>query len=212
MISFDKDIDSSCRKNQAKFYGESVFYFFIFFVVRLANLTHHPFESGYIPDDHNKRGICFLLLTLISSTHNLSMSIGCALLLATGGKSLMLSFVCGGILLYLVFKIVMGDFLIWMRLEGVLGFFASLLVRVFVKIIVDFTGCIHFRHPYEMGGVAYSMSTVWVSPNKGYVVKQKHKRSHTCTHTKTTHKHKHNFRHKSCPLWLFICIMIRTIT
>jgi len=38
---------------------------------------------------------------------------------------------------------------------------ASFFARVVAKIVVDFTGCIHFRHPYDLGGVAFTMSIVW---------------------------------------------------
>ena len=37
----------------------------------------------------------------------------------------------------------------------------ALLVRVAVKIITDFSGCLHFRHPYEMGGLAFCLSMLW---------------------------------------------------
>jgi len=31
-------------------------------------------------------------------------------------------------------------------------------MRVGIKIVVDFTGCIHLRHPYELGGLYYSLT------------------------------------------------------
>ena len=55
MIAFDSEVDVSHRKNEPSFYG-------------------------YIPDDHVTRGRCFMLMTLISTLHNLSRSVGCALL------------------------------------------------------------------------------------------------------------------------------------
>ena len=72
-------------------------------------------------------------------------------------------FVGGEVLLYLAWKLLRGDFLYWVRVEGVLGVFGSFLVRVLVKVIADFTGCVHFRHPYELGGAAFTTSLVWVS-------------------------------------------------
>ena len=62
---------------------------------------------------------------------------------------------------FLVYKIVRGDFYWWMRVEGVLSVILSILVRVIVKVITDFTGCVHFRNPLEMGGLAYSASMLW---------------------------------------------------
>ena len=66
-------------------------------------------------------------------------------------------------LLYLAWKIFRGDFLYWVQVEGVFGVFLSFLVRVAVKIIVDFSGCLLLRHPCELGGAVFSASMVWVS-------------------------------------------------
>ena len=102
-------------------------------------------------------------MTLISTLHNLSRSIGCALLVASSGKTRFVHFVGGEILLYLVWKIFRGDFLYWVRVEGIVGVITSALVRVVNKIIADFTGCVHFRHTYELGGTVFSVSVLWVS-------------------------------------------------
>ena len=102
-------------------------------------------------------------MTLISALHNLSRSVGCALLVASSEKLMLVYFVGGEILLFLAWKLLRGDFLYWLRVEGVLGVFGSFLVRVFVKVVVDFTGCVHFRHPFELGGTAFTTSMVWVS-------------------------------------------------
>ena len=85
-----------------------------------------------------------MLMTLMSTFHNLSRSIGCALLAASGGARL-LSFVGGEMALYLVFKMVRSDFMAWFPVEGSLGLFLSLVYRVFVKVIVDFSGCLQLR-------------------------------------------------------------------
>ena len=79
MIAFDKDVDVQGRKVNPDFYG-------------------------YIPDDHNLRERCFLLMTLISASHNVSRSIGCALLLASGGLQIFY-FIGGEVLIYFVYKI-----------------------------------------------------------------------------------------------------------
>ena len=102
-------------------------------------------------------------MTLISVLHNLSKSIGCALLLATSKKVMVVYFVGGEILLFLAWKLLRGDFLYWVRVDGVVGVILSFLLRVLAKVIVDFTGCVHFRHPFELGGAAFTTSMVWVS-------------------------------------------------
>ena len=120
IIAFDKDVDAQGRKINPKFYG-------------------------YIPDDHGLRSRCFLLMMMMSACHNLSRSVGCALLVASGGTTMVLSCVGGEIMLYLVWKVVRSDFMSWFPVEGSLGLFLSLVHRVFVKVIVDFSGCLHFR-------------------------------------------------------------------
>ena len=51
-----------------------------------------------------------------------------------------------------------GEFLL---LDGALAIIVSFFDCVLVKIIADYTGCLHFRHPYELGGLAFTMSIVW---------------------------------------------------
>ena len=61
----------------------------------------------------------------------------------------------------MLFKILRRDFWYWLRVEGVLSIALAGLERTLVKVVADFTGCVHFRHPFEMGGAAYSLSMVW---------------------------------------------------
>ena len=136
MIGLDKDVDTQGRKNDSKFYG-------------------------YIPDDHGLRGRCFVLMTLMSALHNFSRSVGYALLAASGGSKKMWLFVCGEMLLYLTWKVARRDFMYWVRVEGLFGFLTSIVGRVLVKVVVDFSGCLQFRHPYDLGGTAFSLSLLW---------------------------------------------------
>ena len=120
IIAFDKDVDAQGRKINPKFYG-------------------------YIPDDHRLRSRCFILMTVMSTCHNLSRSVGCALLAASGGATMVLSFVGGEVMVYVMWKVFRRDLLYWFKVDGFLGIFGSFLIRVLVKVIVDFSGCFHFR-------------------------------------------------------------------
>ena len=60
--------------------------------------------------------------------------------------------------LYLVFKILRSDFHYWIPGIPLIG---SFIERILGKIVVDFTGCLHYRHPYELGGLAFTMSMIW---------------------------------------------------
>ena len=72
-------------------------------------------------------------------------------------------FVGGEILLFLAWKFLRGDILYWVRVEGVFGVVVSFVVRVIVKVVADFTGCLLLRHPYELGGAVFSAGVLWVS-------------------------------------------------
>jgi hypothetical protein len=54
--------------------------------------------------------------------------------------------------LYLLVKILRGDFWYFMPLGGKAEIVSSIFARLTVKIIVDFTSIMHFRHPGEVGG------------------------------------------------------------
>ena len=86
-----------------------------------------------------------MLMTLMSACHNLSRSVGCALLAASGGTTMVLSFVGGEMMLYLVWKVFRRDFMAWFPVDGALGVVMSLIYRVIVKVVADFSGCLQFR-------------------------------------------------------------------
>jgi hypothetical protein len=65
------------------------------------------------------------------------------------------AYMAGDHLLYLLQKLVRGDFLYWMPVEGVGGLALSLLIRVVAKTLTDFTGILQFRGAGEMGGVMW---------------------------------------------------------
>jgi len=138
MISFDMDVDVTRRKTQPSMYG-------------------------YIPNDNGLRGRCFVLMTLISALHNLSRSLAFALLAAApGGGRLLLLFLSCEFGLFYILKIARGDFFYWVDVNGMLlSLVIPILERAVSKIIADFSGCLHCRHPYEMGGLVFSMNMVW---------------------------------------------------
>jgi len=93
--------------------------------------------------------------------HNLSRSLGCALLAFSETENLILLFVGGEVGALLLFKILRSDFLFSPRLSGFPAYFGSFVERFTVIIIVAFCGCLHFRHPVELGGMGFTLSLVW---------------------------------------------------
>ena len=81
MITFDIDVDASKRVLQPEFYG-------------------------LIPDDHRTRTTYFVLMTLINTLHNLSRSIGCALLIASsGGENIAFYILAREMALFFTYKV-----------------------------------------------------------------------------------------------------------
>ena len=136
VISFDMDVEITRRKSQPKFYG-------------------------YIPDDNGLRGRCFILMTLISALHNFSKCFGCAILAASGGGMMVMYTVGGEFLIFSIYKSIRRDFMYWPRLTGILGFLFSIFARLVIKLTADFSGCFQARHPYELGGFAFTLSVIW---------------------------------------------------
>ena len=56
-------------------------------------------------------------------------------------------------------KAVRGDFHYWLPVDGLLGVFASIMLRVMSKWLCDFTGMLHLRHPQEIGGLYWTANT-----------------------------------------------------
>ena len=129
--------------------------------VALAGRTNQPKHNGYVPENDRLRSRCFWLMTAMGALHNLSRSVGCALLIVAGGKTLAAVFLGGEMALYLLYKLGRGDMFYFMRVDGVLAVILGVSTRFLVKVGADFSGCLHFRHPYEMGGLAFSVNIVY---------------------------------------------------
>ena len=48
------------------------------------------------------------------------------------------------------------------RIEGLVGILGSAAHHTIIKVIANFSGCIHLRHSYGLGGTAFSLSMLWV--------------------------------------------------
>ena len=60
-------------------------------------------------------------------------------------------------LLFMVYKAVRRDFQSWFPRTGLC---ISVLHRLVSKLFVDFTSCVHFRQPVELGGIYYLLTTI----------------------------------------------------
>ena len=132
-ISFDYDVDPTKRKQTPDFYG-------------------------YIPDG-GSRTVIFGCMMLNSALLLLIRSFSAAMLMLVN-KRYFVAYMVGDMSLYLLQKVVRGDFLYWLPVDGALGLLMSLLLRVLVKTITDFTGVIQFRADAELGGLFWTVNMV----------------------------------------------------
>jgi len=82
---------------------------------------------------------------MISSLQNLSRSVGCALLIAASGKTMMGIFISVEVCLFMLYKVIRGEFSWWPKMSGAVNIFGSFFARLVVKVICDFTGKIYLR-------------------------------------------------------------------
>ena len=115
MVSYDQDVSVKNRKKNPEFYG-------------------------YVKDTSLERTSTFLVMMLLAACHNLSRTIGTALLLAVSGST---TFVIMGaeMAVYIGFKVLRNDLVLWVPgLEGALKYIVAMILHTVVKVLVDFTG------------------------------------------------------------------------
>ena len=110
---------------------------------------------------------------LLSFCQLLGKSFAMAILVQIGGKTLAVSVLGGEMVAFLVYKLVRGDFRYWVPLPRGASLVLSLIERVIVKVICDFTGFLHSRHPYEMGGFYWLMNMVFTQASVFGAIKLK---------------------------------------
>jgi hypothetical protein len=125
-ISYDFDTDPARREVATDFYG-------------------------YIPAKASKRTVVFISMLLLSAGMLLIRCTTIVLLGLIGGSWAFL-YIGADLGLYLLVKILRGDFWYWIPLGSNLEIVNSIFCRVLAKIIVDFTSMVQFRHPNEVGG------------------------------------------------------------
>ena len=81
-------------------------------------------------------------------------------LLGMIGMNWALAYIGLELVLFLAVKIFRGDFWYWLPLGGNAEIVSSIVARILVKLVTDFTSIVHFRHQYELGGMYWSFGFV----------------------------------------------------
>ena len=125
-----------------------------------AKRATKPFFYGYIPDVALKRTVVFVTMVFMSSLMLLVKSLAIALFIRLGWRYVLIYFAVDVGVFYAI-KIWNRDFVYYLPFEGFwFSIAASTLIRFISKIISDFTGIVHFRHPGEMGGAYFTFNVI----------------------------------------------------
>ncbi|GMH96263.1 hypothetical protein TrVE_jg6468 [Triparma verrucosa] len=127
--------------------------------VNKRSRMYAPFFYGIVPLTSVRGTVCISILFLLLSTSQLSLRIFALALCVVESRSIAAAYVGIEVGLMLVIKLIRRDFIYWPAIPNVtplvLMSFAS---RCAVKLIMDFTGMLQARHPYEMGGAYFSFT------------------------------------------------------
>jgi hypothetical protein len=115
-----------------------------------------PDFYGYIPDG-TSRTVIFGCMVMNGALLLLSRSF-CAAMLMLVEKKYFIWYSAFDTGLYLLQKMLRKDFTYWIPVEGVELLIFSVMMRMGVKIITDYTGIVQFRGSAEMGGIYWSIS------------------------------------------------------
>jgi hypothetical protein len=113
-----------------------------------------PDFYGYVPANPTKRSIIFGSMMFFSAGMLVIRCMTIVVLGLLGGKWVSL-YVGADMLLYLLVKILRGDFWYWMPVGGNAEILSSIVSRLLVKVVTDFTSIVQLRHPNEAGGMSW---------------------------------------------------------
>ncbi len=97
---------------------------------------------------------CFCVLLVVHLAQIFLRTATLSLLAATRGW-LAAVYLVGDFVVMVAYKALRRDVLYWPPRSGVP---LSLLVRFCVKVFIDSTSCVHFRHPFDLGGLYYCLN------------------------------------------------------
>ena len=126
-----------------------------------TKLNHSNILAASLGADSNtERAVTFLLMIMLASLHNLSRTIGMALMLVVSPR-LTFALILAEMMFYHLYKLARSDYVLWVvGVEGALKYLMAFWVHSIVKVLVDFTGLVHARSPKLTGGALFSFLTI----------------------------------------------------
>ena len=109
----------------------------------------NPSFYGYIPNNQRGRNVVMFSMFLYTTSHVAVRMLGIAAL-ATVNPNLVVAVLGGDMFVFFVFKILRDDLRYWMKLDGLISWVLSFVMRAFAKVLVDFTSIVQFRVRLEI--------------------------------------------------------------
>jgi hypothetical protein len=135
-ISIEKDIDKDGRIRSPDFYG-------------------------FVPLESRWRTVCVCLVVFVLCAAQVTAKVFAFALCTVYSQTVLAAYLVVDMFLMFSIKVARRDFTYWVPIDNnFLRNLASFLVRTMVKVITDYTGSPHFRHPFEMGGFYYSFTLI----------------------------------------------------
>ena len=131
------------------------------------NRKTSPEFYGFLPKGVRRRALLTILMFSLSTFNLAARTLIYVLLWTRGGAACVVTAILAEHVLYLIVKMLRNDIWYWIPVYGCLGMFKSFVARVFVKAVADWTSCVQFRHPNEVGGLYWTgtlLCTVVVGP------------------------------------------------
>ena len=116
-----------------------------------------PEFYGYIPNTSGRRTLVLFSMLFFTACHVWVRLLGIAVLAVVG--PVITAAVLGADMFYfLAFKMARNDLRYWLNLEGVLAWVATIAIRIFTKLMVDFTVMVQLRRTYEQPSISQACS------------------------------------------------------
>ncbi|GMH84137.1 hypothetical protein TrST_g12286 [Triparma strigata] len=132
-IRIEKDVSTNARKYSPDFYG-------------LVDLKSR------------RQAVVVCVLALVMSACQLASKSFAVALRNVESGTILAAYLSIDMGVAFIYKMARGDFRYWLPIESEAGSgFASLLARLVTKISLDFTGTIQLRHPFEYGGIYFTL-------------------------------------------------------
>ncbi len=113
-------------------------------------------DFRYLPGTPRGAAAGFVLMFVFHAAQVLSKAVAMGALANTCWWWLLV-YMSFDICLYMLYKLACRDFWYWPPTTGVVS---AVLFRGLIKVLVDFSGCVHFRNPVDLGGTYWLFNAV----------------------------------------------------